>query len=306
MNVALLLARLGWRAGLAAVVGDDALGEALAARVSARGVSTALVRRAPPRTGLCFAEPAGKGTRVVGYRSAGEEAPELGAGWRARALLLTGLAPSPEQAARFGAAASEGRRRGALVMVDLNARPRLWQGRGGAPAWIAEADVVKASEEELAAMGLDEGALRAAMGAEAVLVVTAGPRAARAIGPFGRGAGGAAAGGRSGRPRWARATRSRPGSSTCCCARAAGAKLLGARASPGARARAAVRGARLTGLRTGAAGRGLRRLRLLPVGRRVLPPVEQRLPVHREPEQVDARDHAERVRLVGPDLRQPP
>lgn len=185
VNVALLLARLGWRAGLAAVLGDDALGEALAARVSARGVSTALVRRAPPRTGLCFAEPAGEGTRVVGYRSAGDEAPELGAGWRARALLLTGLAPSPEQATRFGAAASEGRRRGALVVVDVNARPRLWQGRGGAPAWIAEAGVVKASEEDLAAMGLDERAMRAAMGPKAVLVVTAGPRAARAIGPFG-------------------------------------------------------------------------------------------------------------------------
>ncbi len=185
VNVALLLARLGWRAGLAAVLGDDALGDALAARVSARGVSTALVRRAPPRTGLCFAEPAGEGARVVAYRSAGDEAPELGAGWRARALLLTGLAPSPEQAARFGAAASEGRRRGALVVVDVNARPRLWRGRGGAPAWIAEAGVVKVSEEDLAVMGLAEGALRAAMGAEAVLVVTAGPRAARAIGPFG-------------------------------------------------------------------------------------------------------------------------
>ena len=42
VNVALRLARLGWRAGLAAVVGEDALGEALAARVAARGVSAAL------------------------------------------------------------------------------------------------------------------------------------------------------------------------------------------------------------------------------------------------------------------------
>ncbi len=64
--------------------------------------------------------------------------------------------------------------------------PRLWQGAAGAaPAWIGEADVVKASEEDLAVMGLDEGALRAAMGAAAVLVVTRGPRAARAIGRSG-------------------------------------------------------------------------------------------------------------------------
>jgi sugar/nucleoside kinase (ribokinase family) len=183
--VALRLARLGWRTGLAAVVGDDALGEALAARVAARGVSTALLWKAPPRTGLCFMEHAGKGTRVVTYRSAGEEWPALDAGWRARALLLTGLVPSPEQDARFGAAAAEGRRRGALVVVDLNARPRLWQGRGGAPAWIAEADVVKGSEEDLAALGLDARALRAAMGPSSVLVVTDGPRAAWAFAPFG-------------------------------------------------------------------------------------------------------------------------
>ena len=187
VNVALRLARLGWRAGLAAVVGEDALGEALVARVAARGVSTALVRKAPSRTGLFFMEHAGQGTRGVSYRSAGEEAPDLGAAWRARALLLTGLVPSPEQGARFGAAAAEGRRRGALVVVDVNARPRLWQGRGGAPAWVADAGVVKASEEDLAAMGLDERAMRAAMGPEAVLVVTAGPRTARAIGPFGEG-----------------------------------------------------------------------------------------------------------------------
>ena len=187
VNVALGLRRRGWRAGLAAMVGADALGEALAAQVAARGVSTALVQRAPARTGLIFVERAGSQARVVGYRSADEALPELPAAWSARVLFVTGLAPAEAQAARFGAAAREARRRGAWVAVDLNARPRLWRGTEPLPppAWIGEADLVKASEDDLAAMALDEPALRRAMRPSAVLVVTAGPGAARAVGPFG-------------------------------------------------------------------------------------------------------------------------
>lgn len=185
VNAALRLARLGWKAGLAAVVGDDALGEALVARVAARGVSTALVQRAPPRTGLCFVEQTARATRVVGYRPAGEIAVEIDAAFHARALLLTGLTPSPQQAESFGTAARAARHHGARVVVDLNARPLLWRGSRATPAWLGEADVIKASEDDLTAMGLDESALRAAMRATAVLVVTAGPRPARALGSFG-------------------------------------------------------------------------------------------------------------------------
>ena len=187
VNAALALARLGWKVGLAAVVGDDALGEALAARVAAAGVSTALVERAPPRTGLCFEERALPSPRFVAYRPADERAPVIGTAWRAKALLLTGILPSPDQAARFGAAAQEARRQGALVAVDLDARPRFFRGRGEAelPGWIGEADVVKASEEDLAVMQLGEDRLRAAMRPDAVLVLTAGPREARALGAFG-------------------------------------------------------------------------------------------------------------------------
>jgi sugar/nucleoside kinase (ribokinase family) len=187
VNVALALARLGWRAGLAAAVGADALGEALAARVAASGVSTALVRRAPARTGLAFVETAGAAPRVVGYRGDDEVIADLPATWRARLLVLTGVLPSETQAASFGAAARSARSMGALVVVDLNARPRMWRGRQGTPppSWIAEADVVKASEEDLSTLKLGEAALRGAMHSTAVLIVTAGGRAARAIGPFG-------------------------------------------------------------------------------------------------------------------------
>ncbi len=91
INVAVGLARRGWKAGLAATVGADALGEALAAQVAARGVSTALVRRAEPRTGLVFVERAGPSPRIVAYRQAGEAPAELPATWSARCLLVTGI-----------------------------------------------------------------------------------------------------------------------------------------------------------------------------------------------------------------------
>jgi 2-dehydro-3-deoxygluconokinase len=188
VNVALALARLGWRSGLVATLGADALGEALAARVAARGVSTALLERAPPRTGLVFMEQAGGAPRIVGYRSADEAPPRLeAAAWSARALVLTGLAPAEAQAASFGEAAREARRRGALVVVDLNARPRLWRGSEGGPppSWLGDADVVKASEEDLAAIGIRDADLRAALRASAVLMVTAGAGVTRATGPFG-------------------------------------------------------------------------------------------------------------------------
>jgi fructokinase len=44
--------------------------------------------------------------------------------------------------------------------------------------------VIKASEEDLAAMSLAEPTLRSALRPEATLVITAGPRAVRAVGAF--------------------------------------------------------------------------------------------------------------------------
>lgn len=186
VNVALALAKRKVRVGLAAVVGDDALGEALLARVRTAGVE-AWFARALPRTGLMFAERSAKGARFVGYRSPEEPAPPLPRRWSARALLLTGLMPSREHAAMLGAAARAGRRRGALVMVDVNARPRVWRGRDATPALevIAESDVVKASADDLAVLGLGVDTLMAAMRRRAVLVTTAGPGPARAVGAFG-------------------------------------------------------------------------------------------------------------------------
>ncbi|MFT3768055.1 MAG: PfkB family carbohydrate kinase [Minicystis sp.] len=190
VNVALALARRRIRVGLAAVVGNEALGEALVARVGAAGVEVGLVQRALARTGVVFAERGDSGSRFVGYRAVDEPAPRLPKGWSARVLLLTGLMPSAEHAEVWRSAARSARRRGALVMVDVNARPRAWRDRESGPAFavIGEADVVKASADDLTVLGLGaDGAarMRARMRRGAVLVTTAGAGAARAIGRFG-------------------------------------------------------------------------------------------------------------------------
>jgi sugar/nucleoside kinase (ribokinase family) len=187
VNVAMGLARRGARAGVAAVVGDEALGEALIARLEAAGVDVAGIVRALPRTGVLFAERAAGGARFVGYRSADEPAPALPEDWSARAVLLAGLMPSPDHARTWCRAAREARDEGARVVVDVNARPRVFRGRdpSAALAVLAEADVVKASEGDLAVLALRAEDLRDRMRAEAALVITAGPGPARALGKFG-------------------------------------------------------------------------------------------------------------------------
>jgi sugar/nucleoside kinase (ribokinase family) len=188
VNVALALAKEQFQVGLAAAVGDDALGRALAARVAAGGVDTSTVRRVPERTGLVFVERAEQGRCVVAYRPPEGPRLELQPGFAARALLLTGLLPEKEHAAGFRAAARAARRAGALVVLDVNARPRPWAGRDPRPALAAirDADVVKASRDDLAVMGLRKpDDVRRYMRRDAALVVTAGADPARAFGGFG-------------------------------------------------------------------------------------------------------------------------
>lgn len=187
VNVALALARQGISVGLAAVVGDDALGEALIARVARAGVSTALVTRALPRTGLLFVERRREGARFVGYRTADEPAPVAAGEWSAQWVLLAGLLPSEEHVRGLRAIAQMARERGARVMIDINARPRVWRGRDATAALglLAEAEVVKASEDDLAVLGLTREAARDRMREGATLILTAGASETRAVGSFG-------------------------------------------------------------------------------------------------------------------------
>jgi sugar/nucleoside kinase (ribokinase family) len=180
VNVALSLAKRKKRVGVAAVVGDDALGEALGARLARAGV-VAMLDPALPRTPILLAERRDDGARV-GYRSSDEPAPRVPPS-EARAVLITGLMPSAEHARALSEAARAARARGATVFLDVTARPRVWRGRDPAAALavMAECDVVKASDEDLRVLGIE--ALPAREGA--TTIVTAGARPARVRGSFG-------------------------------------------------------------------------------------------------------------------------
>jgi sugar/nucleoside kinase (ribokinase family) len=207
-NAALELARAGVEASVCAALGDDPLGRGLRARLAEAGVDIALVGLARVRTGLVFLEaPSAPGPRAVGYRDPAREVAALrahvaalggasGLVARARpgAVVLGTLAPADSAVALWAAIARAARRAGALVVVDVNARPRLWRDlarKEEALALLGLADLVKCSADDLATLAPGEGAAgaRAALAGRlrrgATLVVTDGARAARALGPFG-------------------------------------------------------------------------------------------------------------------------
>ena len=192
VNVALALAEQGLRVGVAAAVSADALGQALRARLAAAGVATAHVTTAPGRTGLVVIERAFGGRRIVAYRCADEPEATLADGFSTRLLFLTGLLPSLSQRRVWRAATSDARRRRIPVVIDVNARQRMWTGVDPASALrvLRGADVVKCSADDLAALGLGAPdravpALRASLRPRATFVLTDGPRPALAIGRFG-------------------------------------------------------------------------------------------------------------------------
>lgn len=192
VNVALALAEQGLRVGVAAAMSADALGQALRARLAAAGVGTAHVTLAPGRTSLVVIERIEGARRIVGYRCKDEPETVLADGFATRLLFLTGLLPSAAQRKVWRAATSDARRRRIPVVIDVNARPRMWTGVDPASALsvLRGADVVKCSADDLAALGLGAPdravpALRASLRPRATFVLTDGARPALAIGRFG-------------------------------------------------------------------------------------------------------------------------
>jgi sugar/nucleoside kinase (ribokinase family) len=191
VNVALGLAGRGIRAGLCAALGDDPVGRALAESVASRGVDISRVAFVRARTGLVIVASAPPG--AVAYRSPVEEsralAEALPTRWDARLVHVSGLPPSRAAIAALRRAARRARQEGALVTVDVNARPRLFPRevvlRVDPSSLLAEADVVQASADDLRVLGIDPGDPLATLGAHlgrgAVLVVTDGPRRVRAF-----------------------------------------------------------------------------------------------------------------------------
>ena len=192
VNVAAHLVRLGAKAALVAAVGADPVGRALVARLARMGIDVSRVREAAPRTGLVILTRAP--TRAVSYRSPKEEgialAGALPKAFDATIVHVSGLLPSRAATAALVSATKRARREGCVVSIDVNLRPRLWPGdaiaRVGLHRVLAEADVLKVSEDDLRVLGAkDARDLQRSLRPSAIVVSTHGGAEARAIGPFG-------------------------------------------------------------------------------------------------------------------------
>lgn len=186
-NVARHLAKLGVRAGIVGVVGEDAMGTALVERLSREGVDVRYVHKMAARTGLVVisSDP----PVVVSYRAAEEEAQAfryaLNGEYAAQIVHFSSLLPNRTAIHALARAAQRARKAGSAVTVDANLRPRIWRGDAVAktnPYELLEvADVVKVSVDDLRVLGIeDPEVLRDKLRPEAILIVTSGRRATRA------------------------------------------------------------------------------------------------------------------------------
>lgn len=189
LNVAVGLARLGVPTTLHSEFGTDPHGRSIAAHLAASGVSTTAATVGPGATSLATARIGADGAATYEFAVAWNPEPVDARGY---ALLHSG---SIGAALEPGASTVEEAVRGAdgLVSFDPNIRPALMPQRGVAlprvERLVARADVVKASEEDLAWLYPGRGvgdvlALWASLGPQLV-VVTRGGEGADALGPAG-------------------------------------------------------------------------------------------------------------------------
>jgi 2-dehydro-3-deoxygluconokinase len=136
-NVAIALARLGWRAGWVSRLPEGPLGRRVARDISAHGVDTSRVIWAPgERAGLLFIETAlaPRPNRVMYDRAnsaiARLKPDELDYGYlsSARTLYLTGVTPALGPGCREAwlRSAKAAKQAGRRVVVDVNFRSKLW------------------------------------------------------------------------------------------------------------------------------------------------------------------------------------
>jgi fructokinase len=194
-NVAVTLARLGIKSGVAGAVGSDKLGAALDAQLSADGVDTAGIVEVSASTGLTFVTTSATGEATfIPHRGAdlmlgeGDVTPAMG---KARFALVssTSMLPSTRAATeKFFAAVEKSK---ATLVVDLNVRAHLWpdadEMRTSVKELVARAALVKASERDLGAVAgkrgmswLDDNAK------QATWILTRGENGAAAVGVHGQ------------------------------------------------------------------------------------------------------------------------
>jgi len=184
ITAALAVAAQGLRVGLVTMLPDDTRGRALRARVADSGIDVGGVQLNMPGRGLVFVR---GGARQVVSSGEEERAIEVPEGWSCQVLLLSGMSPVLSHGAALCKAARAARRAGTLVVVDVNARWDLWQGRDSRAVRMVlrEADVVWCSAQDLFGLDMDAPTLRASLRKTAVLVRSDGAGHASATGPFG-------------------------------------------------------------------------------------------------------------------------
>lgn len=192
-NVARHLGKLGVRAGILGVVGEDAVGTALLERLTREGVDVRHVHRMKARTGLVLIsnDPA----VAIAYRAATEEAhtfrQALNGEYPARIVHFSSLLPDRTALHALAKAAQRARKAGSVVTLDVNMRPGLWKNDAVAKTnpWemIDAADVVKVSSDDLRVLGIEDPEIfRDKLPDEVLLIVTQGSQPTLAWGPRGR------------------------------------------------------------------------------------------------------------------------
>ncbi len=169
-NVALTCARLGAPTRFIGALGRDAHGDRVMREFADAGIDTRCVPRVPERTAVTFVRVRDDGARsFLFYRHetadhalsvdmlrAMSPHPLDGATW-----LVTGTSALVAEplASAYRALVRDAKERALPRVVDLNVRPHLWRDRatmGDAVRAIVEgAAVIKASEEDLAALDLE-------------------------------------------------------------------------------------------------------------------------------------------------------
>lgn len=176
-NVACTLARLGVDVAMISAVGSDGLSLGLRDELRAAGVDTSHVREVDARNGLAFVDLDEGEPHVVPFREAAadtkleaDDVPDLHDAWLH--LGSASFAACPRATARALDSARH-------VSIDLNIYP-FWfrNGTAALDAVIARADVLKASEADLRALGLAHAEALHARRSHGITVVTRGEKGA--------------------------------------------------------------------------------------------------------------------------------
>jgi fructokinase len=188
LNVAIGLARLGHEVELATSIGADERGALVRAHLERDGVRLATGADSAARTPTATAVLDAAGVAAYTFDLGWDLPHSLGPGDAAHVhvgSIATELEPGAEQVRRIVAQA----RTQATVSYDPNLRPAILGSpdphRAGVDALVAQSDVVKASEEDLAWMyagaSVDEVLQRFAAMGPALVVCTLGGAGARAL-----------------------------------------------------------------------------------------------------------------------------